>query len=86
MSSSEKRIERMRNNPRDHAIDDVDWLLKGQAGCVWHQVGSHRVYSHPTKRPPDFGDGICVPCARPVKPRYVIKALAYYDALLEEEV
>lgn len=66
-------------------MEDVDWLLKGRLGCEWRQNGSHRIYTHPTKTPVDFPNGVNVPSKRPIKPKYIEQVLAYYDALKQEE-
>ena len=86
MSSAEKAIARMRNNPTDVSFDALSNLLH-RAGCTDRSSGSsHHVFRHPTKDVPDFPQGVTIPFHRPVKKRYVLQALDYYDALMETDI
>jgi len=78
MSTHEKLLARMRNNPRDWRIDDlksvanrlrIDWRNEG---------GSHHVFSFP-----GVDDDVCVPAHRPIKPVYVRLFVALVDKAKE---
>ncbi|CAK0741092.1 Type II toxin-antitoxin system HicA family toxin [Gammaproteobacteria bacterium] len=74
MSTHEKILARMRNNPRDWRIDDLkavaDWLE-----IDWrNEGGSHHVFSFP-----GVEEDVCVPAHRPIKPVYVRQFVALCD-------
>ena len=75
MTKAEKLLARMRNNPRDWAIDDLK-TVAGRHGVDWRQPGtSHVTFSYPGLPP------LTVPAHKPIKPIYVTKFLALLDAL-----
>lgn len=78
MSTHEKILARMRNNPRDWRID----VLKSVAnrfGIDWrNEGGSHYVFSFP-----GVEDDVCVPAHRPIKPVYVRQLVALVDKAKE---
>jgi len=65
MSSAEKTIQKMRNNPRDWRIDDLK-RVADRVGIDYRQPGT----SHATFSRPDF-DPLSVPADKPIKPVYV---------------
>ena len=78
MSTHEKLLARMRNNPRDRRIDDLK-AVADRFGIVWrNEGGSHHVFSFP-----GVDDDICVPAHRPIKPVYVRHFVALVDKLKE---
>ena len=78
MSTHEKLLARMRNNPRDWRIEDLI-AVADRFGIVWrNEGGSHHVFSFP-----GVDDDICVPAHRPIKPVYVRHFVALVDKLKE---
>ena len=74
MSTHEKLLARMRNNPRDWRIDDLK-AVADRFGIVWrNEGGSHHVFSFP-----GVEDDVCVPAHRPIKPVYVRHFVALVD-------
>jgi len=66
---ADKRIERMRRNPKDVRPDELDAVMI-RAGFTSHQEGSHKVY----RRGP--GERISVPQRKPhLRQVYVEEAL-----------
>ena len=56
MSTHEKLLARMRNNPRDWRIDDLK-AIANRLGIDWrNEGGSHHVFSFP-----GVEDDVCVP-------------------------
>ena|SRR5579875_3792096 len=78
MVKRDKRIERMRRNPKNVRPDELDVALVAE-GFSWRQRGtSHRIY---TKDDVQFS----IPQRRPfLKPEYVLIALSYIDAAREQ--
>lgn len=75
MTSAEKLLARMRNNPRDWSVEDLKSLAK-RYEIDWRQPGtSHVTFSHPGQTP------LTVPAHKPIKPIYIMKFLALLDAL-----
>jgi len=78
MSKADKILSRMRNNPRDWRIEDLErvasWL-----NMQMHRPASgssHVIFSHPST------DLVAsVPDHRPIKPRYVRNFLALVDII-----
>ena len=78
MSTHEKLLARMRNNPREWRIEDLK-AVADRFGIVWrNEGGSHHVFSFP-----GLDDDICVPAHRPIKPVYVRHFVALVDKLKE---
>jgi len=66
MSSHEKLLARMRNNPLDWRINDLK-SVANRFGIDWrNEGGSHHVFSYP-----GVDEDVCVPAHRPIKPVYV---------------
>lgn len=76
MSRKEKRLAKMRNNPKaDWSIEDFKSLAE-QFGIEWRQPGT----SHVTFVAPN-GNALTVPAHKPIKPVYVKKFLALISEL-----
>lgn len=74
MSKHDKRIERLRQNPRNVRFEEIDVLLRA-LGFEGRQKGSHVTYTDGTHR-------ITVPINKPfIKPIYVKLALQVIDEL-----
>jgi hypothetical protein len=79
MTTAEKTIERMRNNPRDWRIDDLLAVAARHGIEVRNHGGSHHVLSAP-----GIVESLCVPAHRPIKPVYVRRFIAMLDAIKEK--
>lgn len=78
MSKADKILNRMRNNPRDWRIEDLE-RVAGWLGMQMHRPSggsSHVIFSHPST-----GQVASVPDARPIKPLYVRNFLALVDLI-----
>jgi predicted RNA binding protein YcfA (HicA-like mRNA interferase family) len=76
MSRKEKRLAKMRSNPKgDWKIEDFKGLAE-QYGMEWRQPGT----SHVTFVVPN-GNALTVPAHKPIKPVYVKKCLALLSEL-----
>jgi hypothetical protein len=63
MSKADKTIEKMRNNPRDWQIADLE-IIAGRLGITVRKgKGSHVSFTHP-----NWIDILTIPAHRPVKP------------------
>jgi hypothetical protein len=70
MTRADKRLQKMRQNPRDWRIDDVQSIADG-LGIEWiHDGGSHVIFRSP------LGEHLSIPARRPIKPIYITKFLA----------
>ncbi len=74
MSKIEKTLQKMRSNPRDWRIEDIQALAK-RYEIDYRQPGS----SHVTFRFSN-GDKLTVPAHKPVKPIYIQKFIDLLDA------
>ena len=74
MAKRDKRIERMRQDPKSVRPEDLDIALTN-AGFTSHQEGSHKTYRRD-------GEKLTVPQRTPLKPVYVRQAL---DMLAPQE-
>lgn len=79
MGQREKLLERIRNNPKDVAFDDLDKLLQWHGFERRNPGGSHYVYSRAG------ATHLTVPRARPLRSVYVRQALALLESLQESE-
>lgn len=78
MSTLDKTLAKMRNNPLDWRIDDLK-SVADRFGIDWrNEGGSHHVFSFP-----GVEDDLCVPARRPVKPVYVRQFVALVDKVKE---
>lgn len=78
MAKSDKRLQKMKNNPRDWRIEEIQ-ALADSLGIEWiHDGGSHVVFRSPT------GSHLSIPSKRPVKPIYIKKFLELVVQVTEE--
>jgi hypothetical protein len=74
MTKAEKLLEKMRRNPRDWRIGDLESLAARHGLEVRKPGGSHAIFFHkPT------GQQLSVPAKRPIKPIYVTAFIALLD-------
>lgn len=79
MTTADKTLERMRNNPRDWRIDDL-LSVAGRFGIqARNSGGSHHVFTCIGS-----AESICVPAHRPIKPVYVKQFVAMIDSIKEK--
>ena len=78
MGRREKRLEKMRTNPKDDwTADDVRALCRGYGiSCERPDGTSHFTVSDPTQE-----QILTVVAARPVKPIYIKKLVTFIDAV-----
>lgn len=76
MSNFQKLLEKMRNNPRDWSIADLEGIAKRHGINVRKSGGSHVVFDHPK-----WIELLCVPAHRPIKPIYIKKFLSLISIL-----
>ena len=70
MSRADKRLQKMRQNPRDWRIDAIQ-SIADSLGIEWqHDGGSHVIFRSP------YGEHLSIPARRPIKPIYITKFLA----------
>lgn len=79
MGKSDKLLERMRRNPRDWRIEELEAIAQRYGMTVRRGGGSHAVFSHPAST-----IVVTVPAHRPVKPVYVKQLVALIDDLGDE--
>jgi len=73
MGKADKLLEKMRNNPLDWRIDDLETVATAN-NIEWRQPGtSHVTFRHPN------GNKVTVPAHRPIKPIYVKKFVRLVD-------
>jgi hypothetical protein len=80
MSRGAKRLQEMRENPRnDWQISDIK-VVCDELGLALRppSSGSHYKISHP-----QLAEILTIPAKRPIKPIYVRRLIAFADALAE---
>jgi hypothetical protein len=77
MAKKDKLLEKMRQNPRDWTISDVETLCRGfEIVCKKPGSGSHYGVADPTQV-----EILTVPFDRPIKQVYIRKLVAFVDAV-----
>ena len=76
MTSSEKLLQKMRNNPVDWRIEDLETIAKQYDVGIRKSGGSHVVFTHTS-----WTQMLCVPARRPIKPIYIKKFLLLISEL-----
>ncbi len=76
MPATKKTLEKMRQNPRDWRIEQLETVAAYYGIKVRKSGGSHVVFDHPL-----WVELLCVPAHRPIKPVYVKKLVALLDLL-----
>lgn len=76
MSKYSKLIEKMRNNPRDWRIEQLETIATQFGVAIRKTGGSHVVFDHPK-----WIELLTVPAKRPIKPIYIKKFLALLETL-----
>lgn len=77
MAKRDKLLQRMRDNPRDWAISDVQTVCDGfEITCKKPPRGSHYGVSDVTQK-----EILTIPFDRPIKQVYIKKLVAFVDAV-----
>ena len=77
MTRADKRLQKMRQNPRDWRIGDIQ-SVADSLNIEWiHDGGSHVIFRSP------FGEHLSIPARRPIKPVYITKFLALAASVKE---
>ena len=76
MTKSEKSFFKMKANPKDWRIEQLETIAKQYGVAIRKTGGSHVVFDHP-----DWIELLCVPAHRPTKPIYVKKFIALIENL-----
>jgi len=76
----DKLLARMRQNPRDWRIEDLEALAQHFGMSVRRTGGSHVIFYHS-----DLPEMLSVPARRPIKPVYVRRFVAMLDELTGHE-
>jgi len=75
LASAAKLLERMRGNPRDCRIEDLEVIARKYSIDYRRPGTSHVVFRHPK------AGILTVPAARPIKPVYIRRFLAMIERL-----
>lgn len=77
MAKRDKLLERMRTNPRDWSIQDIETLCNGfEINCEAPKRGSHYGVGDSTQTAI-----LTVPFDRPIKQAYIKRLVAFVDAV-----
>ncbi len=78
MSKRQKRLQKLRQNPKDVSFDELRQVLQTEGFLLDHVTGSHHIF-----RAQIGGEvlTVVIPFARPVKPIYVKRALQEIEKL-----
>jgi predicted RNA binding protein YcfA (HicA-like mRNA interferase family) len=76
MAARDKTLERMRANPRDWRIEDLEALARYYGFVVRKPGGSHAIFTHERS-----AEMLSVPARRPIKPVYVRRFVALIDSV-----
>lgn len=76
MPKTHKLLEKMRRNPQDWRIDELETVAKYYGINVRKSGGSHVIFDHP-----QWIELLSVPARRPIKPIYVKKLVTLIDVL-----
>ena len=69
-------MEKMRCNPRDWRIEQLETIARHYNVAVRKTGGSHVVFDHP-----NWIELLCVPARRPIKPIYIKKFVTLVESL-----
>jgi len=80
MAKSDKKLEKMRNNPKDWQISDLEVIAAQYGISIRKGKGSHMTFSHPL-----WEAILTVPAHRPLKVIYVKRFVSLVDTLRGDE-
>ena len=76
MTKNEKTLNKMKTNPKDWRIEQLETIARQYGVAVRKTGGSHVVFDHN-----EWIELLCVPAHRPIKPIYVKKFIALIESL-----
>ena len=76
MTKNNKTLHKMKANPNDWRIEQLETVARQYGVVVRKTGGSHVVFDHD-----DWVELLCVPAHRPIKPIYVKKFIALIERL-----
>lgn len=76
MTKREKTLHKMKANPKDWRIEDLEAIARQYSVGVRKTGGSHVVFDHSM-----WVELLCVPAHRPIKPVYVKKFITLIENL-----
>jgi len=77
VARGEKLLARMRANPGDWRIEDVETICNAFGLEFRRKTGSHATISHSKVR-----EILTVPARRPIKPLYIVRLVLFIDAVI----
>ena len=79
VSAGTKLLEKMRANPRDWRIEDVERVCQAYGvACTPPRKGSHYKVNHPSQQAI-----LTIPAHRPIKPVYIKDLMTFLDSVIE---
>jgi len=78
VNTAAKRLDAMRNNPRDWRMAQLLTLARQFGVMVRNDGGSHHVFAHA-----QVAGIVTIPAHRPIKPVYIRQFVALIDAVKE---
>ncbi len=82
LSRRQKRLQKMRQNPKNVAFDDLNQLLHDYGFELRRVTGSHHIFEYTLE---DERLKFIVPFGRPVKPYYIKEAIRIIDRMAQSE-
>ncbi|HLY28140.1 MAG TPA: type II toxin-antitoxin system HicA family toxin [Aggregatilineales bacterium] len=80
MTKREKRLQKLRQNPKDVSLDELRQILESEGFNLDHSAGSHHVFR---AKVDNEVIKVVIPFARPIKIVYVKQALAAIDRIIQ---
>lgn len=80
MTKTRKLLEKMRHNPRDWRIEELETIARRYGINVRKSGGSHVIFDHP-----EWVELLSIPARRPIKPIYVKKLVSLIDTLGDDQ-
>jgi predicted RNA binding protein YcfA (HicA-like mRNA interferase family) len=82
LSRREKRLQKIRQNPKNVAFDDLNQLLQDYGFELRRVTGSHHIFEYNLE-----GEQLkfIVPFGRPVKPYYIKEAIRIIDLIAQSD-
>jgi hypothetical protein len=82
VSKREKRLQKIRQNPKDVSFDELNQLLRDYDFELRRVTGSHHIFEYNSKEGrPKF----VLPLRRPIKPYYVKDAIRLIDLIRQNK-
>lgn len=76
MTGTHKLLKKMRNNPQDWRIEQLETIAQYYGVAVRKSGGSHVVFDHEK-----WVELLCVPARRPIKPIYIKRFTTLIEVL-----